>query len=52
MNLRTNFNEAKILEDYKEFGSDYHSDLSWSKQQTWDLNEFKEPNADKKFSRI
>jgi len=31
MNLRSNFNEAKILQDYKEFGSEYHSDLSRSK---------------------
>ena len=51
MNLHTNFSAAKILEDYKEFGSDYHSDLSTSKKLTFDRQEYVEPEADKKLTR-
>lgn len=34
MNLK-NYNEAKILSEYKEFGSDYHSEQSFWKNKVF-----------------
>ena len=39
--IQSKYLEAKLLEDYREYGSDYHSDLSKRVNQTWETRDYK-----------